>query len=173
MGELIQVNEIGHFTALQGSPANILANLAYGIENSDLILRKRSNKDHPIYQSCGFEARLTTKVLDLRPHCSRMQAVCENIRMGKMYHGDVMVFTENQGIVDINNKEACSTYVRTQGIRFPYYCDAFPFSFTLQGGRGATVMKANVLERNVKMEAVKAFITNYGVKGGDSFVVMV
>lgn len=174
LGEVIQLNEIGQFTALQRSPANILADLAYGNEISELSSRQINNKEHLIsHQPCEFEARLTTKVLDLRPYCSRMQAVCENIKMGKMYHGDVMVFTENQRIVEINNKEACSNYVQTHGIRYPYYCDAYPFSFTLQGGKGATVMKANVMERNVKTEAVKAFIANSGVKGGDSFVVMV
>lgn len=174
LGEVIQINEIGQFKALQISPANILADLAYGNEISELGLKQRSNKEHLIsHQPCEFEARLTTKVLDLRPYCSRMKAVCENIKMGKMYHGDVMVFTENERIVEINNKEACSNYVQTHGVRYPYYCDAYPFSFTLQGGKGATVMKANVMERDVKMEAVKTFIANSRVKGGDSFVVMV
>lgn len=173
LGKVIQINEIGQFTALEGSLANILADLAYGLKSSEIGPRRRYDKEHLKYTPCEFESRLTTKVLNLRPYCSKMQAVCENIKIGKEYHLDVMVFLENPSIIALNNKEACSKYVQTHGIRYPYYCDAYPFSFTLQGGKGATVMKANVMERNVKMEAIKAFIADYDVKGGDSFVVMV
>lgn len=40
-----------------------------------------------------------------------MKVVCENIKMGKMYYGDVMVFMKNERIVEINNKEVCLNYV--------------------------------------------------------------
>lgn len=102
-----------------------------------------------------------------------MKVVCENIKMGKMYYGDVMVFMENERIVEINNKEVCLNYVQMYGVWYFYYCDVYFFFFMLQGGKGVIVMKVNVMERDVKMEVVKIFIVNFCVKGGDLFVVMV
>lgn len=172
IGDVVHISEYGLVTKVRLSFANLLANLAYTPEIGYTPVQmadERALHQHPgrsLIQS-------TNKVLDFRPYCSRMMAVCENIKMGKMYHGETMVFTENKKLEAINDKEACSAYVKSNGVRFPLYCEAYPFSFTLQGGAGATVMSVNQMERNVKMEAMNAFIRSSNLKGGDSFIVLV
>nr|XP_022319160.1 uncharacterized protein LOC111121954 [Crassostrea virginica] len=172
-GEVVAVDEIGQLTRVHWSVGNLLANLAYERKTTEFQRQNNIQKCIPSNRPSLFNIKVTNKVLDLRPYCSRLQAVCENIKMGKMYHNDVMIFTENSNIIDINSQEACSSYIRANGIRYPYYCEAYPFSFSLQGGKGATVIKANVMENNVKMAAVHAFIKEFNVKGGDAFVVVV
>lgn len=102
-----------------------------------------------------------------------MPTVCKNIKFGQIYFQNVVVFTDNPSIVKLNQREACSAYIREQGILYPYYCDAYPFSFTLQGGRGVSVMKVGVKERNIKMEAINDFIADSGISDGESFAVLI
>ncbi|XP_062605367.1 uncharacterized protein LOC134267164, partial [Saccostrea cucullata] len=172
-GNVVQVNEYDNVTKVKLSLINLLASLVYSPEIKQVygsLIKKQSLSQQPPTLSV---VKSTSKVLDLRPYCYKMIAICENIKMGKMYHGDRMTFTENKEIKSFNDKEACSGYIKSNGIRYPFYCEAYPFSFTLQGGSGATVMSVNVMERDVKMEAFHAFIRSSGLKGGDSFVVIV
>ena len=173
MGDVVELNEIGQLTRVQASVGNLLADLAYKQEHTNLRRPSNTHGCAQYHHPSAFNIQERTRVLDFRPFCSKMQAVCENIKMGQKYHSDVMVFTENPGLIKVNNREACSSYIRANGIRYPYYCEAYPFSFSLQGGKGATVIKANVMENNVKMAAVHAFIKEFNVKGGDAFVVVV
>lgn len=172
-GDVVQLNEIGQSMTLLQSPADILADLAYEMKNNEL-LREGFKKEYFIYPTpYEFNMQLITKMFDLRPFCSEMRNVCENIKQGMKHHKDVMIFTDNPNILEVNTKKACSAYVQAQKIRYPYYCDAYPFSFTLQGGTGATVLTAHVKERDVKIKAIKDFIVDSGIKAGDTFVVLV
>ncbi|XP_061195311.1 uncharacterized protein LOC133203555 [Saccostrea echinata] len=172
-GNLVQVNEYGNVKKVKVSLINLLASLGYGREIKQ-IYGSMIKKQGLLQQQPKLSLiKSTSNVLDLRPYCPKMMAICENIKMGKMYHGDTLTFTENKEIKSFNDKEACSAYIKSNGIRYPYYCEAYPFSFTLQGGGGAKVMSVNVMERDVKMEAFHAFIRSSGLKGGDSFVVIV
>lgn len=175
LGDVVVVNEIGQLTKLTQSVENILVDLAYAHPQEAYGLSKRRNMQEYALSKQRFyhNVNVETKILDLRPYCKTMQAICENIKIGKKYHSDVMIFTENPGIIQINEKEACSSFIQTYGIKYPYYCESYPFSFSFQGGNGATVRKVNIKERSVKMEAVHAFIHNFGLKGGDSFVVLI
>ncbi|XP_061178287.1 uncharacterized protein LOC133186915 [Saccostrea echinata] len=172
-GNMVQVHEYGKVRQVMLPLINLLASLIYspeikqvygGIMKNQVLLQQHPKRSL---------VKSTSNVLDLRPYCSKMMAICANIKMGKMDHGDTMTFTENKEIQSFNDKEACSAFIKSNGIRYPYYCEAYPFSFTLQGGSGATVMSVNVMEREVKMEAFNTFIKSSGLKGGDSFVVLV
>lgn len=172
-GDVVQINELGQYLTLLKSPADILADLAYEHKNTDMIRWRNKIEYLNFPKQFQMDLWLTTKILNLQPYCSQMPTVCKNIKFGQIYFQNVMVFTDNPSIVKLNHREACSAYIREQGIRYPYYCDAYPFSFTLQGGRGVSVMKAGVKERNIKMEAIKDFIADSGISDGESFAVLI
>lgn len=172
-GDVVQFNEIGQYIILSGSPADILADLAYEMKNNELSSASH-DKEYFIYPTPNeFDLQFITKILDLRPFCSGMRNVCANIKQGIKHHKDVMIFTDIPTILEANTKKACSAYVQAQKTRYPYYCDAYPFSFSLQGGTGATVLTAHMKERDVKIKAIKDFIVDSGIKAGDTFVVLV
>lgn len=136
-----------------------------GLEREINLLKVVCVKPPPLIQ-------MNVLNFDLSSHCTQMPKVCDNIERGISIHGRELVYVNNENVEKVNKKLACSKFIKDNGIRYPYYCDDYPFSSTLQGGEGAMVAEVNVKEHDTKMKVFQSLYQKLNLKGGETFRVI-